>query len=143
MILLRIPAEDEPMASEQNKVITFRLPETAAEQLEQHAKETGTSVSKLLQDLVADFLDEQNPEFAEAPNPLLIRYLLHIIYELVRTRVSLFRIAEGRMVDATGLQEIYESARETAQKYIRRLDAEMMKALPVDTAEASEGSEGD
>src|SRR5713226_2485405 len=81
------------MASEQNKVITFRLPETAAEQLEQHAKETGTSVSKLLQDLVADFLDEQNPEFAEAPNPLLIRYLLHIIYELVRTRVSLFRIA--------------------------------------------------
>jgi len=131
------------MASEQNKVITFRLLETAAEQLEQHAKETGTSVSKLLQDLVADFLDEQNPEFAEAPNPLLIRYLLHIIYELVRTRVSLFRIAEGRMVDATGLQEIYESARETAQKYIRRLDAEMMKALPVDTAEASEGSKGD
>ena len=131
------------MASEQNKVITFRLPETAAEQLEQHAKETGTSVSKLLQDLVADFFDEQNPEFAEAPNPLLIRYLLHIIYELVRTRVSLFRIAEGRMVDETGLQEIYESARETAQKYIRRLDAELMNALPVDTAEASEGSEGD
>jgi len=131
------------MASEQNKVITFRLPETAAEQLELHAKETGTSVSKLLQDLVSNFLDEQNPEFAEPPNPLLIRYLLHIIYELVRTRVSLFRIAEGRMVDETGLQEIYESARETAQKYIRRLDAEMMKALPVDTAEASEGSKGD
>jgi hypothetical protein len=131
------------MASEQNKVITFRLPETAAEQLEQHAKETGTSVSKLLQDLVADFLDEQNPEFAEPPNPLLIRYLLQIIYELVRTRVSLFRIAEGRMVDETGLQEIYESARETAQKYIRRLDAEMMKAPPVESTEASGDSEGD
>ena len=129
------------MASEQNKVITFRLPESAAEQLEQHAKETGTSVSRLLQDLVADYLDEQNPEFAEAPNPLLIRYLLHIIYELVRTRVSLFRIAEGRMVDEEGLQKIYESARETAQKYIHRLDAEMMKAPPLETTVASADSE--
>ena len=131
------------MASEQNKVITFRLLETAAEQLEQHAKETGTSVSKLLQNLVSNFLDEQNPEFAELPNPLLIRYLLHIIYELVRTRVSLFRIAEGRMVDETGLQEIYESACETAQKYIRRLDAEMMKAPLVESTEATGDSEGD
>ena len=131
------------MASEQNKVITFRLLETAAEQLEQHAKETGTTVSKLLQDLVADFLDEQNPEFAEPPNPLLIRYLLHIIYELVRTRVSLFRIAEGRLVDEAGLQEIYESARETAQKYINQLDAQMMQAPPVETGKAGGDSEGD
>jgi predicted transcriptional regulator len=131
------------MASEQNRVITFRLSQTAAEQLEQHAKETGTSISRLLQDLVADYLDEQNPEFAEPPNPLLIRYLLHIIYELVRTRVSLFRIAEGRLVDEEGLNEIYESARETAQTYINRLDAEMIKAPPIETSEAGGDSEGD
>jgi hypothetical protein len=117
------------MANEQNKVITFRLPEVLAQQLEERAKTSETSVSRLLQDLVAELLDEENPEHNDPPHPLLIRYLLHIIYELVRTRVSLFSIAEGRLLDEAALQEIYESARETAQTYIGRLEEEMSKSL--------------
>jgi predicted transcriptional regulator len=117
------------MPNEPNKVITFRLPEAIAQQLEERAKASQTSVSRLLQDLVADLIDEENPNHYDPPHPLLIRYLLHIIYELVRTRVSLFSIAEGRLLDETKLQEIYESARETAQTYIGRLDEEMTRSL--------------
>jgi predicted transcriptional regulator len=117
------------MANESNKVITFRLPEALAQQLEERAKASQTSVSRLLQDLVADLIDEENPERYDPPHPLLIRYLLHIIYELVRTRVSLFSIAEGRLLKEAALREIYESARETAQTYIGRLDEEMTRSL--------------
>ncbi len=117
------------MPNEQNKVITFRLPEALAQQLEERAKASETSVSRLLQDLVADLIDEENPDHYDPPHPLLIRYLLHIIYELVRTRVSLFSIVEGRLLDETALQQIYESARETAQTYIGRLEEEMTKSL--------------
>jgi hypothetical protein len=117
------------MPNEQNKVITFRLPEAVAQQLEERAKASETSVSRLLQDLVADLIDEENPDYYDPPHPLLIRYLLHIIYELVRTRVSLFSIAEGRLLDEAGLQKIYESARETAQTYIGRLEEEMTKSM--------------
>jgi hypothetical protein len=117
------------MTNEPNKVITFRLPEALAQQLEERARASDMSVSRLLQDLVADLIDEENPEHRDPPHPLLIRYLLHIIYELVRTRVSLFSIAEGRILDEAALQEIYESARETAQTYIGRLEEEMSKSL--------------
>jgi hypothetical protein len=117
------------MANEPNKVITFRLPETLAQQLEERAKTSQISVSRLLQDLVADLIDEENPDHYDPPHPLLVRYLLHIIYELVRTRVSLFSIVEGRLLDETKLQEIYESARETAQTYIGRLEEEMTRSL--------------
>lgn len=117
------------MPNEQNKVITFRLPEALAQQLEERAKRSETSVSRLLQDLVADLIDEENPDHYDPPHPLLIRYLLHVIYELVRTRVSLFSIAEGRLLDEAGLQKIYESARETAQTYIARLEDEMTKSM--------------
>jgi hypothetical protein len=117
------------MPNEQNKVITFRLPEALAQQLEERAKASETSVSRLLQDLVADLIDEENPDHYDPPHPLLIRYLLHIIYELVRTRVSLFSIVEGRLLDETALQQIYESARETAQTYIGRLEEEMTKSM--------------
>jgi|SRR5579875_174105 hypothetical protein len=117
------------MPNEQSKVITFRLPETLAQQLEERAKASETSVSRLLQDLVADLIDEENPDHYDPPHPLLIRYLLHIIYELVRTRVSLFSIAEGRLLDEAGLQQIYECARETAQTYLGRLEEEMAKSL--------------
>jgi hypothetical protein len=126
------------MANEPNKVITFRLPETLAQQLEERAKASETSVSRLLQDLVADLIDEENPDHYDPPHPLIIRYLLHIIYELVRTRVSLFSIAEGRLLDEAALQEIYESARETAQTYIGRLDQEMTRSLTA-LAEKIEG----
>jgi hypothetical protein len=117
------------MANEANKVITFRLPEALAQQLEERAKAAETSVSRLLQELVADFIDEENPDRYEPPHPLLIRYLLHIVYELVRTRASLFSIAEDRLLDEAGLQRIYQSARETAQSYIGRLEEEMTKSL--------------
>lgn len=117
------------MPNEQNKVITFRLPEALAQRLEERAKASDMSVSRLLQSLVADLIDEENPGQIDPPHPLLIRYLLHIIYELVRTRVSLFSIAEGRMLDEAALQEIYECARETAQTYIGRLEEEMTKSL--------------
>jgi len=117
------------MANEPNKVITFRLPEALAQHLEERAKASQTSVSRLLQDLVADLIDEENPDHYNPPHPLLIRYLLHIIYELVRTRVSLFSIAEDRLLDEAALQEIYESARETAQTYIGRLEEEMTRSL--------------
>lgn len=127
------------MPNEQNKVITFRLPEAVAQQLEERAKASETSVSRLLQDLVADLIDEENPERYDPPHPLIIRYLLHVIYELVRTRVSLFSIAEGRLLDEGGLQEIYESARETAQTYIARLEEEMTKSM----AELAEKIEAD
>jgi predicted transcriptional regulator len=119
-------------------VITFRLPETLAQQLEERAKTSQISVSRLLQDLVAELIDEENPDHYDPPHPLIIRYLLHIIYELVRTRVSLFSIAEGRLLDEAALQEIYESARETAQTYIGRLDQEMTRSLTA-LAEKIEG----
>ena len=127
------------MPNEQNKVITFRLPEALAQQLEERAKASETSVSRLLQDLVAELIDEENPDHYDPPHPLLIRYLLHIIYELVRTRVSLFSIAEDRLLDEAGLQKIYESARETAQTYIARLEEEMTKSM----AALAEKLEGD
>ncbi|HTT75989.1 MAG TPA: ribbon-helix-helix protein, CopG family [Candidatus Binataceae bacterium] len=117
------------MPNEQNKVITFRLPEALAQQLEERAKASQTSVSRLLQDLVAELIEEENPEHYDPPHPLLIRYFLHIIYELVRTRVSLFSIAEGRLLDEAALQEVYDSARETARTYIGRLEEEMTKSL--------------
>ncbi len=129
------------MPNEQNKVITFRLPEAVAQQLEERAKASETSVSRLLQDLVAELIDEENPDHYDPPHPLLIRYLLHVIYELVRTRVSLFSIAEGRLLDEAGLQKIYESARETAQTYIGRLEEEMTKSMAA-LAEKLEGDTG-
>jgi Ribbon-helix-helix protein, copG family len=127
------------MPNEQNKVITFRLPEAVAQQLEERAKASETSVSRLLQDLVAELIDEENPDHYDPPHPLLLRYILHIIYELVRMRVSLFSIAEGRLLDETALQQVYESARETAQTYIGRLEEEMNKSL----AELAKKIDGD
>ena len=134
------------MPNEATRMIGFRLPEALARQLEQEAKDHGTSLSAVVQSIIMERFESSEshrPQFPEHALPVqLERYLNHIIFELVRTRVSLFYIAENRIAPEEELKEIYDTAAESGRDYLEELEKHMAKAAAAAAENAPESSAG-
>jgi hypothetical protein len=139
---------------ESKKTYTIRLSDAAAQRVQKEAEELGITPTAFIQALVAGHCDGRgggdvsgDPRADEALSlsglpAALERYLNHIIFELVRTRVSLFYIAENRIAPEEELKEIYDTAAESGRDYLEELEKHMAKAAAAADENAPESSAG-
>ena len=109
--------------------ISIRVPEDLGEQLRAAIEASGKGLTPFVVDILRKHFDapEASARSGSGDSADIIALLRHIIYELVRTRVSLFSIAE-KLVDAESLELIYREACPVAQRYVARLSEEMGRA---------------
>lgn len=131
------------MPEESKKTYTIRLPEAAAQRVQQAAEELGITPTAFIQALVAEHCEGRDGTSSDGLPPALERYLNHIIFELVRTRVSLFYIAEHRIAPEVELKEIYDMAAEASRDYLDQLEKHMAKAAAPVAEDAAENSGDD
>ena len=108
------------MSEEALVTVTFKVPPADASKIEELAAAAGMNRSEYLRTSALRTVTQGDQMSTN-------KLLHHIIYELVRTRVSLFSIAE-KLVDAESLELVYREACPVAQRYVARLPEEMGRA---------------
>src|SRR5579875_2612158 len=131
---------------EQTRAVLVRFAPQIAARLEADARERDASPTEIVRAIVREHYSERGKE-TELLNEL--RELIedrfrHIVYEIPRTRASLYRIAEespGIELSTETLRGIFEITRDDARIYIDTLDAEICRRLSALPARGEEREE--
>jgi hypothetical protein len=120
--------------SEQARAVLLRLAPEIASRVEADAREREVSPTEIVRSIVFEHYRgtaEQAALMREMRDLIEDRFR-HTVYEISRTRASLYRIAEespGIELSTEALGDIFEITREDARIYIDKLEAEIRRRL--------------
>lgn len=120
-------------SGEQPRAVLVRFAPEIVARLETEARERDASPTEIVRAIVCEHYGEAGAqtELRELRDLVEGRFR-HIVYEISRTRASLYRIAEqspGIELSTDALRKIFEITREDARIYIDKLDAEIRRCL--------------
>jgi hypothetical protein len=124
---------------EQSRAVLLRLAPEIATRVEADARERDVSPTEIVRSIVSEHYSvagEQSALIREVRDLIEDRFR-HIVYEISRTRSSLYNIVEqieSFGLDRPKLKEIQQWSREDASEYLGRLDAEMRRRIEVAAA---------
>jgi hypothetical protein len=127
-------SDDFTRVADQAKPITVRFAPEIATRLELDARERDASPTEIVRAIVCEHYSgtaEQAALMREMRDLIEDRFR-HIVYEISRTRASLYRIAEespGIELSTEALRDIFEITRGDARIYIDKLEAEIRRRL--------------
>lgn len=117
-------------SGEQPRAVLVRLAPEVAARVHADAQERGVSPTEVVRSIVCERYSgagEQAALMGEIRDLIEDRFR-HIVYEISRTRSSLYNIVEHSDafgLDRPKLREIQQWSREDAAEYLKRLDAEI------------------
>jgi hypothetical protein len=114
-----------------SQVVSIRLSDELAAELEKRGQSQGETIGVYIQEALKTLVDNQAAPAAAPTSEAagsVEKLLRQIIYELVRTRSSLYQIAEKRIVPTEELQGVYSLAVKTAREYMAQLDHQITVA---------------
>ncbi|GEM_PF-5174037 len=139
-------SHDFMRGAEAPRPITVRFAPEIAARLEAEARERDASPTEIVRAIVREHYSGQarQTELIGELRELIEDRFRHIVYEISRTRASLYRIAEespGIELSAETLRGIFEITRDDARIYIDTLDAEICRRLSALPARGEEREE--
>lgn len=116
--------------ADQAKPITVRFAPEIAAQLEAEAQARGASPTEIVRSIVCEHYSAANEQagLIQEIRDLIEDRFRHTVYEISRTRSSLYNMVEqsGALgLDRPKLKEIQQLSRKDASDYLGRLDAEI------------------
>jgi hypothetical protein len=131
--------------SDQPRAVLVRLAPEIATRVETDARKCEVSPTEIVRSIVCEHYAAAGTQAAlmRELRDLIEDRFRHTVYEISRTRASLYRIAEespGIELSTDALREIFEITRGDARIYIDKLDAEIRCRLDPSPA-AGEGSQ--
>jgi hypothetical protein len=126
-------------SGEQPRAVLVRLAPEIAARVEADAQGRNASPTEIVRSIVCEHYSGANQEagvIGELRDLIEDRFR-HIVYEISRTRSSLYNIVEqgnGFGLDRPKLKQIQQWSREDASEYLGRLDAEMRRRIEVAAA---------
>jgi len=132
-------SDDFTRTADQAKPITVRFAPEVAAQVEADAQSRNASPTEIVRAIVSEHYSEANKEVGVSGElrDLIEDRFRHIVYEISRTRSSLYNMVEqgnGFGLDRPKLKQIQQWSREDASEYLGRLDAEMRRRIEVAAA---------
>ena len=121
---------------DQAKPITVRFAPEVAGQVEADAQARGASPTEIVRSIVSEHYSgvSKRTELISELRDLIEDRFRHIVYEISRTRTSLYNMVEqgnGFGLDRAKLKQIQQWSREDASEYLGRLDVEMRRRIEV------------
>lgn len=137
----RISADINESGEQPRAVLVRLVPEIAA-RVEAEARERDASPTEIVRSIVCAHYSGAGEQagFIREIRDLIEDRFRHIVYEISRTRSSLYNIVEQSEsfgLDRPKLKEIQQWSRADASEYLGRLDAEMRRRIE----EAAAGGE--
>ena len=121
---------------DQPRAVLLRLAPEIATRVEADARERDVSPTEIVRSIVCEHYSGANQEagvIGELRDLIEDRFR-HLVYEISRTRSSLYNVVEQSAtfgLDRAKLKEIQQWSREDASEYLARLDAEMRRRVGV------------
>jgi hypothetical protein len=125
-----VKSDDFTRSVDQAKPITVRFAPEIAARLEAQAREREVSPTEIVRAIVREHYSGVNVQAAllREIHDLIDDRFRHTVYEISRTRSSLYNMAEQSEtlgLDRMKLKEIQQWSRDDASNYLARLDAEL------------------
>jgi len=136
MVDTNTKSDDFTRTADQVKPITVRFAPEVAARVEADAQARGASPTEIVRSIVCEHYSGANQEagvIGELRDLIEDRFR-HLVYEISRTRSSLYNVVEQSAtfgLDRAKLKEIQQWSREDANEYLTRLDAEMRRRVGV------------
>jgi hypothetical protein len=132
-------SDDFTRTADQAKPITVRFAPEVAARVEADAQARSASPTEIVRSIVCEHYSgaSQGTDLMRELRDLIEDRFRHLVYEISRTRSSLYNIVEqgnGFGFDRAKLKQIQQWSREDASEYLGRLDAEMRRRIEVATA---------
>lgn len=133
-------SDDFTRTADQAKPITVRFAPEVAGQVEADAQARGGSPTETVRSIVSEHYRgvSKRTELIRELRDLIEDRFRHLVYEISRTRSSLYNIVEqgnGFGLDRPKLKQIQQWSREDASEYLGRLDAEMRRRIEAAAAD--------
>ena len=130
----------------QTRQLAIRFAPEIVFRLETEAAAKNVSPTEIVRSIVCEHYAEAGDpkELIRQVSELIEDRFRHIVYEISRTRASLYHIAEqspGLQISTDMLRKIFEVTREDARKYLEKLEAEMKRrqSTPEENARGPQG----
>jgi hypothetical protein len=126
-------------AQSQPKQLAVRFAPEVAARVEADAQARSASPTEIVRSIVCEHYSGANQEAGviRELRELIEDRFRHLVYEISRTRSSLYNIVEqgnGFGLERAKLKQIQQWSREDASEYLGRLDAEMRRRIEVAAA---------
>jgi hypothetical protein len=146
MVENRAVSDGTKETQSQGRQLAVRFAPEIVARLEADARERDASPTEIVRAIVCEHYGAtgRQAELIGELRDLVEDRFRHIVYEISRTRASLYRIAEespGIELSTETLRGIFEVTREDARIYIDRLDAEIRRRLESRPASGGEREE--
>jgi hypothetical protein len=124
---------------DQRRAILMRFAPEVAARVEGDAQARSASPTEIVRSIVCEHYSGANQEAGviRELRELIEDRFRHLVYEISRTRSSLYNIVEqgnGFGLERAKLKQIQQWSREDASEYLGRLDAEMRRRIEVAAA---------
>ena len=121
---------------DQPRAILVRFAPELAARVEADAQARGSSPTEIVRSIVCEHYSgaSQGTDLMRELRELLENRFRHLVYEISRTRSSLYNVVEQSAIfglDRDRLKQIQQWSREDASEYLARLDAEMRRRVGV------------
>jgi hypothetical protein len=129
----KLSADISETADQPRAILVRFAPEVAA-QVEADAQARSASPTEIVRSIVCEHYSgaSQGTDLMRELRDLIEDRFRHLVYEISRTRSSLYNIVEqgnGFGLDRAKLKQIQQWSREDASEYLGRLDAEMRRRM--------------
>ena len=120
----------------QPRAILVRFAPEVAARVEADAQARGASPTEIVRSIICEHYSgaSQGTDLMRELRDLIEDRFRHLVYEISRTRSSLYNVVEQSAtfgLDRAKLKEIQQWSREDANEYLTRLDAEMRRRVGV------------
>ena len=130
----------------QTRQLAVRFGPEIVARLENEAAAKNVSPTEIVRSIVCEHYAAASDQRELPPQicGLIEDRFRHIVYEISRTRASLYHIAEqspGLQISTDMLRKIFEVTREDARMYLEKLDAEMKRRQSAPEQNAGDSAE--
>jgi hypothetical protein len=134
----RLSADISETGDQPRAILVRFAPEVAAH-VEADARARSASPTEIVRSIVCEHYSgaSQGTDLMRELRELIEDRFRHLVYEISRTRSSLYNIVEqgnGFGLDRAKLKQIQQWSREDASEYLGRLDSEMRRRIEVAAA---------
>lgn len=131
---------------EQPRAVLVRIPSEIAARIDADAQERGTNPTEIVRAIIREHYNKAANHSASVIelNDLIEDRFGHIVYEISRTRASLYHIAQqspGLQISTDMLRKIFEVTCDDARMYLDKLEAEMKRRQSVPEQNAGDSAE--
>jgi hypothetical protein len=146
MVENRAVSDGTNEAQSQPKQLAVRFAPEIIARIEADAAARDASPTEIVRSIVSEHYSgvSKGTELISELRDLIEDRFRHIVYEISRTRTSLYNMVEqgnGFGLDRAKLKQIQQWSREDASEYLGRLDAEMRRRIEVAAAGGEVGKE--